>query len=156
MRILGLALAAAVALVSAPFASAQPYAGMAQARTAIFWHDADRLWSGGMPLEACDQDIILRRADFTPMAAARMATLERRGELIGELRASNAQAPAILTSARACALEAGTATTVPVMLTRGREGWSTFQTAFATCMTKQGTAKSVGSMTLWIDQRCNW
>ena len=155
MRIWGLASAAAVALVSAPFASAEPYAGMAQARAANFWHNADRLWAGDMPLEACDQDLILRRADFSPMAAARMATLERRGELIGELRVSAAHAPAILTSARACALEAGTATTVPAMLTRS-DGWSTFQTAFATCMTKQGTAKGVGSMTLWIDQRCNW
>ena len=85
-----------------------------------------------------------------------VAELSEERRMIGELRASPAQAPAILTSARACALEAGTATTVPAMLTRSREGWSTFQTAFATCMTKQGTAKSVGSMTLWIDQRCNW
>lgn len=31
-----------------------------------------------------------------------------------------------------------------------------FRSAFSTCMARNHTAQYVGSMTLWIDQACNW
>ena len=148
----GLALAASAAAASAR-AATEPYEGPTAYRTAVFWSPADRLWSGAVAPQAC-----LRSGRHVAQSPARVpaAAFEQRGELIGEIRAEPAQAPVVIAQARSCAVEADSATTTRALITEAERNWGLFRNAFSACMTRNNSAQYVGSMTLWIDQRCNW
>lgn len=148
------ALAACLALVAASGqARADVYQGPEAYRTMVFWYQADRFWTGGLAPQGCTA-----AGSRAPLAASRVRTavLQQRGELIGEIRALPAQAPAVIAQAHSCAAEADSATTTQDLLTHAQRNWGVFQTAFSMCMARNKQAQYVGSMTLWIDQRCDW
>lgn len=134
-------------------AKAQAYEGPAAYRTAVFWNPADRFWSGGLAPDGCTT--AGRRVPL-PAARVRTAIYQQRGELIGEIRAEAARVPAVIAQAHSCATEADSATTTFALLTDADRNWGVFQRAFSTCMSRNNAAQYVGSMTLWIDQRCDW
>jgi hypothetical protein len=147
----GLALAASTAAAAA-HADTEKYQGPEAYRTAVFWSPADRLWAGAVTPGACS--VAGKRA--AAIAHTPVAAYEQRGELIGEIRSSPAKAPEVLAQAKSCAVEADSATTTRALVTAADANWGTFRTAFSACMTRNHEAEYVGSMTLWIDQRCNW
>jgi hypothetical protein len=65
-------------------------------------------------------------------------------------------APKVVAQARSCATEADSATTTYALLSDAERNWGVFRSAFSACLTRNNTAQYVGSMTLWIDQACNW
>ena len=130
------------------------HSGVTAARTAVFWTAADRIWSGGVPDKACLASG--RTLPFTEAQAVRSAVYSRRGEVIGEFRATAAQTPAVVAQARSCASEADAATTTYALLTEADRSWGVFRQAFAACMSDHQQAQYMGSMTLWIDERCDW
>ncbi|MFC3070525.1 hypothetical protein [Phenylobacterium soli] len=134
-------------------AAAETYEGPSAYRTAVFWNPAERLWTGGLAPDGCTA-----AGHRAPMAAAkvRTAVYQQRGELIGEIRALPAQAPLVIAQAHSCATEADSATTTYALLTEADRNWSLFRKAFSACMSRTNQAQYVGSMTLWIDQRCDW
>jgi hypothetical protein len=140
---------------SATTAAAEAYQGPAAYRTSVFWSPADRFWSGGVAPQAC---LRTGRKAAALSAAPRLqaAAYEQRGELIGEIRAAPAIAPRVVAQAHSCATEADSATTTYALLTDADRNWGVFRSAFSTCMRRNNTAQYVGSMTLWIDQACNW
>jgi hypothetical protein len=147
----GLALAASAAAAAA-HADTEAYQGPDADRTAVFWNPADRLWSGAVTPGACmTSGKRVAAAAHTPVAA-----YEQRGELIGEIRSTPAKAPEVLAQAKSCAAEADSATTTRGIVTAAEANWGTFRSAFSACMSRNHQAEYVGSMTLWIDQRCNW
>ena len=135
-------------------AAAEPYQGAHAYRTAVFWSPADRFWTGGVEPEQCLKNG--KRAAFSAAPRLQAAVYERRGELIGEIRATPVLAPHVIAQARSCATEADSATTTYALLTDADRNWGVFRNAFSVCMTRNNTAQYVGSMTLWIDQACNW
>lgn len=144
---------AALALVAAGGrARAETYEGPAAYRTVVFWNPADRFWTGGLPPEACSA----AGRQASPTTRVRTAIYRRRGELIGEIRAEPARAPTVIAQAHSCASEADSATTTYALLTDADRNWGVFQSAFSMCMTRNNQAQYVGSMTLWIDQSCDW
>lgn len=149
--IAGLALAA----VAGASARAEVYPGASAYRTEVFWAPADRLWSGGIAPQTCERN---GRHRSLVGAAPRLqaAVYEQRGELIGEIRSEPAQAPKVLAQARSCATEADSATTTEALLRDAGRNWSTFSAAFASCLARNNASQYVGSMTLWIDERCDW
>jgi hypothetical protein len=147
----GLALAASMAAASAR-ADTEAYQGPEAYRTAVFWSPADRLWAGAVTPGACL--VSGKRGAFaqrTPIAA-----YEQSGELVGEIRSTPAHAPQVIAQAKSCAVEADSATTTRALVTAAEANWGTFRSAFSACMSRNHEAQYVGSMTLWIDQRCNW
>jgi hypothetical protein len=135
----GLALAASMAAASAR-ADTEAYQGPEAYRTAVFWSPADRLWAGAVTPGACL--VSGKRGAFaqrTPIAA-----YEQSGE------------PQVIAQAKSCAVEADSATTTRALVTAAEANWGTFRSAFSACMSRNHEAQYVGSMTLWIDQRCNW
>jgi hypothetical protein len=147
-------LASLVLAGSATAAAAETYQGAAAYRTAVFWSPADRFWSGGIAPQACLRSG--RKAAFSAAPRLQAAVYEQRGELIGEIRAAPAMAPRVVAQAHSCANEADSATTTYALLTDADRNWGVFRSAFSTCMARNHTAQYVGSMTLWIDQACNW
>jgi len=145
----GLALAG-----SATTAAAEVYEGPAAYRTAVFWSPADRLWSGGVPAQSCLRSG--RKAAYSAAPRIQAAVYEQRGELIGEIRAAPSLAAKVVAQARSCANEADSATTTLALLTDADRNWGVFRQAFSVCLSRNNTAQYVGSMTLWIDQACNW
>jgi hypothetical protein len=145
---------AALAAATGVRADTLPYLGAAAYRTAVFWSPADRLWSGQLAPQAC-----LRSGRTAPATAAprfQAARFEQSGELVGEILSTPAMAPRVIAQARACALEADSATTTRALLTEAERNWATFAGAFTACLTRNDAARYVGSMTLWIDRRCDW
>jgi hypothetical protein len=65
-------------------------------------------------------------------------------------------APLVIAQARSCAVEADSVTTTRGLLTQADRNWGLFRAAFSACLARNNTAQYVGSMTLWIDQRCDW
>lgn len=116
---------------------------------------ADSLWSGSLTTERCVTPRRRRLLTFFE-PRQRYALAESRGELVGEFRAAGPLPASLVATARSCAAAAGETATTRLMLTGGAPGFSRFQTAFAACMTQHDAAQAVGSMTLWIDNRCNW
>ena len=145
----GLALAA-----SATGAVAQAYQGPAAYRTAVFWSPAERIWTGGVAPESCLRSG--RKAALSAAPRLQAAAYEQRGELIGEIRSEPAMAPKVIAQAHSCATEADSATTTYALLTDAERNWAVFHNAFSSCMVRNHTDRYVGSMTLWIDQACNW
>jgi len=145
----GLVLAA-----SATSAAAQTYEGAAAYRTAVFWSPADRFWTGGVTSQSCLRSG--RKVPARGSAQVQAAAYEQRGELIGEIRSEPAMTSKILAQAHSCATEADSATTTYALLTDADRNWGVFHSAFSTCMVRNHSDKYVGSMTLWIDQACNW
>lgn len=119
-----------------------------------FMGPADRLWEGSVELAPCarGRPPILRLL-LPPRPVARQV---RRGEVIAEFSGAAPIAPSTVAQARQCAASAGAAATAPVLLTGGAPGFSKFQSEFSACMTRADAAQAVGSMTLWVDNRCNW
>jgi len=148
-----LALAAAAAATGAR-ADTAPYLGAAAYRTAVFWSPADRLWSGDLAPQACLRSG--RKASLPALPRFQAARFEQSGELIGEILSTPAMAPRVIAQARSCALEADSATTTQALLTQAERNWGTFSSAFSACLARNDTARYVGSMTLWIDRRCDW
>jgi hypothetical protein len=150
-----LAILASLALAgSTTAAAAEAYQGPAAYRTAVFWSPADRLWTGGVPVQACLRSG--RKAAFNAAPRIQAAVYEQRGELIGEIRAEPTVAVKVVAQARSCATEADSATTTLALLTDADRNWGVFRQAFAVCLSRNNTAQYVGSLTLWIDQACNW
>lgn len=116
---------------------------------------ADSLWAGSLTTEQCVTPRRRRLLTFF-QPKQRYAVAESRGELVGEFRASAPLPASLVATARSCAASAGETATTRLLLTGGAPGFSRFQTAFAACMTQHDAAQAVGSMTLWIDNRCNW
>ena len=143
-----------VLAASATGAAAQTYQGSAAYRTAVFWRPADRFWTGGVAPQACLRSGRKVTASGSPRMQA--AAFEQRGELIGEIRSAPALAPQVLAQAHSCATEADSATTSYALLTDAERNWGVFHSAFSSCMVRSHTDQYVGSMTLWIDQACNW
>jgi hypothetical protein len=114
----------------------------------------DRLWAGSSTSEQC---VGPRRRRALPFLQPRQnfAVAERRGELIGEFL-DPAPAPHVVATARSCAAVAGDAPTTRILLAGGAAGLTRFQRAFAACMVQHEAGRAVGSMTLWIDNHCNW
>jgi hypothetical protein len=143
----------AVAIAGAAEAADAPH--QPRPKTEVgFKGPVDRLWSGRLAVEPC---VTPRRTRLTELFAPRprYASAERRGELIGEFM-SPAPAPQVVAAARSCAASAGEAATTRALLTEGVAGFSKFQIAFAACMDTRAAGQAVGSMTLWIDSRCDW
>lgn len=116
---------------------------------------ADSLWSGSLTTDQCVTPQRRRLLSvFQPRQ--RYAVAESRGELVGEFRTAAPLRAELVATARSCAVTAGETATTRLLLTGGAPGFSRFQTAFAACMTQHDAAQAVGSMTLWIDNRCNW
>ena len=147
-----LALVVAGARAEAATSAADGYRGPGAYRTEVFWNPADRFWTGGLAPDGCSA--AGRRA--APIARVRRAVYQQRGELIGEIRAEPARVPAVVAQAHSCAREADSATTTYALLTDADRNWGVFQKAFSMCMTRNNQAQYVGSMTLWIDQSCDW
>lgn len=150
-RVAALACLALIALGAQ--ARAEVSQGQEAYRTMVFWYQADRLWTGGLEPEGCNA-----AGAHAPLAAARVRTAvyQQRGELIGEIRAQPAEARAVVAQAHSCALEADAAVTTYALLTDAERNWGLFHTAFSTCMRRNNQAEHLGSMTLWIDQSCDW
>lgn len=145
--------ALALATLATP-AAAETYQGARAYRTAVFWSPADRFWTGGVEGAACLRNGRHVAAPAAPRLQA--ASYQTTGELIGEIRAAPALASKIVAQAHSCATEADSATTTYALLTDAERNWGIFQSAFSVCMARSNTAQYVGSMTLWIDQACNW
>lgn len=135
-------------------ASADAYEGASAYRTAVFWSPADRLWTGALAPQTCERSG--RHGMLGAAPRLQSAVYEQRGELIGEIRAAPAQAPMVIAQARSCATEADSATTTRGLITEAGRNWATFSTAFHTCLARNNAAQFVGSMTLWIDDQCDW
>ena len=147
-------LAGLVLAGSATAAAAETYQGPRAYRTEVFWSPADRFWTGGVAAQACLRSG--RKVAYSAVPRAQEAAFEQRGELIGEIRAAPAIAPKVVAQAHSCANEADSATTTYALLTDAERNWGVFHKAFSSCMARNNTAQYVGSMTLWIDQACNW
>ena len=147
-------LAGLVLATSATGAAAQIYLGPAAYRTAVFWSPADRIWTGGVAPESCLRSG--RKAALSAAPRLQAAVYEQRGELIGEIRSEPAMAPRVIAQAHSCATEADSATTTYALLTDAQRNWGVFHSAFSSCMVRNHSDRYVGSMTLWIDQACNW
>jgi hypothetical protein len=155
MHVSRVAILAGLALAgSAAAAAAQVYEGPAAYRTEVFWSPADRFWTGGLAPQSCLRSG--RRAPFGSAPRLQAAVYEQRGELIGEIRSTPAMAPKVVAQARSCATEADSATTTYALLSDAERNWGVFRSAFSACLTRNNTAQYVGSMTLWVDQACNW
>ena len=154
MAAAGSAQAAATTAATTAATANQAYQGPTAYRTEVFWSPAERLWSGGVPSGACLRSGRRTPHPVTPRLQA--ASYEQDGELIGEIRSAPAMIPVVVAQARSCAVEADSATTTYALLTDAERNWGVFHNAFATCMSRNHTAQYLGSMTLWIDQRCNW
>jgi hypothetical protein len=135
-------------------AAAQVYEGPAARRAEVFWSPADRFWTGGVAPRSCLRSG--RKGPFPSAPRLQAAVYEQRGELIGEVRSTPAMAPKVVAQAQSCANEADSATTTYALLTDAERNWGVFRNAFSACLTRNNTAQYVGSMTLWIDQACNW
>lgn len=153
MRLSWVGLGVGLALLASPVFAATADAGP---RTLIMWHPSDRLWTGALAAQGCGARTIEPAGDLTLATPLRRAAWERRGELIAELRSTKLLSLATLSTARMCAARAADLATAPAMLTAAVETWSTFQGALASCLQSEGAAKTVGSMTLWVDTSCNW
>ncbi|MCR5879423.1 hypothetical protein [Phenylobacterium sp. J367] len=115
---------------------------------------SDRLWTGVSTNEECVGPRRRRLLSlFQP--AQRYAVAERRGELIGEFLTPT-PAPQVVAAARSCAAAAGDNATARIMLAGGPTGLVRFQRAFSACMTQHDAGQAVGSLTLWVDNHCNW
>lgn len=156
MRRSSVGLGLGLALLASPAAAASADAGEADARTHIMWFPSDRLWTAALPAQGCSARAIAPTGELALASPVRLAAFERRGELIAELRTTQVLSLAALTTARMCAARAAHTATAPAMLTAAVETWSTFQGALARCLHSEGASSSVGSMTLWVDNRCNW
>jgi hypothetical protein len=155
MHLLRVIAVASLALAgSATTAAAEVYQGPAAYRTAVFWSPADRLWTGGVAAQSCLRSG--RKAAFSAAPRVQAAVYEQRGELIGEIRAEPTVAAKVVAQARSCATEADSATTTLALLTDADRNWGVFRQAFSVCLSRNNTAQYVGSLTLWIDQACNW
>ena len=119
-----------------------------------FQGPSDRLWAGAVELPACPRPRPRRLSLIAPRH--RLALQERRGEVVAEFAGSGPVATTTLVQARQCAARAGEEATPLLLLTGGAPGFSKFQTAFASCMAKADQPAAVGSMTLWVDNDCNW
>ena len=119
-----------------------------------FLGPSDRLWEGAVELPACARPRPRLISLITPRA--RVARQERRGEVIAEFSGSGPVDVGTLAQARQCAASAGQEATPRLLLTGGATGFSKFQSAFASCMAKADQPAAVGSMTLWVDNHCNW
>lgn len=156
LPLLGLALGAA--LIATPAAAAtitEPVRDAHEVRTHLFWYPADRVWTGGLPLEACGPRFIQPAGELAFAPPLRRANYERRGELVAELRAPPKLAPAVLTQARACVAKAAGEDADRVMLGPAPPV-EAFRASLAACLKDKGAHEGVGSMTLWIDTSCNW
>ncbi|WP_309089703.1 hypothetical protein [Phenylobacterium sp.] len=156
MRLSSVGLGLGLALLASPVMAATADAGAGDARTHIMWFPSDRLWTEALPLQACAPGAIAPAGELALASPLRLAAFERRGELIAELRSSQALSLATLTTARRCASRAADAATTLALLTAAAETWPAFQGALASCLQAEGAAKSVGSLTLWVDTSCNW
>ncbi|MET0274729.1 MAG: hypothetical protein ABW360_17215 [Phenylobacterium sp.] len=147
-----LAIAALLGWVVATSARAETYES-APKTSVGFIRTADRFWSGAVELAPCARPDVRRHrfALITPRFLT--ASQERRGELIGEILSPPPLARLVAAKARDCASAAGES---PVLLTQGPAAFSRFRGAFSACMAEQDAAQYVGSMTLWIDNHCNW
>jgi hypothetical protein len=156
MRLNWLAFGVVAVCIAAPAALASPAPGWSGSeRNLAGFYNAGALWEGAVELAPCARGPLrtVRFAQATP--AFRMASQHRYGRLIGEIKASGAAGPQALAKARDCASAAGAGSALPVMAAqRGRE-FAKFRTAFSRCMTGDA-ATYVGSLTLWIDERCDW
>ena len=145
---------AVIALALVTTARAASHEGVAAHRTAVFWTPADSLWEGALGPATCTGGRYVR--EYSPSPRLQQATFERRGQLVGEIFGSAAQAASVLAQARSCAVEADSATSTQALLTDSSRNWSTFHRAMSACLVRNKTDKYVGSMTLWIDQLCSW
>jgi hypothetical protein len=153
MRTLSLVGGTIVAAVVWLPASAGAEGGFPKTRVG-FQGPADRLWEGSVALPACTRERSRLMAMIAPRG--RLARQERRGEVIAEFVGPPPIAAATVAQARQCAASAGDEATAPVLLTGGAQGFTRFQSAFSVCMAKADQPQAVGSMTLWVDNRCNW
>lgn len=153
MRILSLLGGAIVGAVVWLPAAAGAEGGFSRAQVG-FRGPADRLWEGSVDLPACVQKQPRLLAIVAPRH--RLARQERRGEVIAEFAGPAPVAASTVAQARQCAARAGDAATAPALLAGGAQGFTTFQSAFSACMAKADQPLAVGSMTLWVDSRCNW
>lgn len=149
-----LALAALCAAAGARAETNEAYLGPGAYRTAVFWSPADRLWSGDLAPEACLRSG--RKASLIAVPRLQAARFAQSGELVGEILSTPELAPRVIAQAKSCAIEADSATTTQALLTDAERNWGTFRSAFSACLTRNKTAQYVGSMTLWIDRRCDW
>jgi hypothetical protein len=150
MHIKRLALAALLGFVMVSPAAAELRWPLPKASIG-FLRPADSFWTGAVELAPCARPDIRRTrfAVVTPRFHA--ASQERRGELVGEILAPPARVQQVAAKARDCASATGEA---PVLLTGGAPAFAQFRTAFRACMADEDAA--LGSMTLWIDNHCNW
>ena len=150
---LGLAALSGFAVASPALAEADE----ATARTSVgFVHTADRFWSGRVDLPPCARPDVRRNRFALATPRFRAATQERRGELIGEILGPPPLVRLVAAKARDCAATAGEAAPAPGLLAQGPPGLSQFQSDFAACMAREDAARHLGSLTLWIDNHCNW
>jgi hypothetical protein len=147
-----LALAALSGWAVASCAQAETYESVPKASIG-FIRTADRFWSGAVPLAPCARPNVRRNLFALATPRFLTASQERRGELIGEILSPPPLARLVAAKARDCASSAGEP---PVLLTQGAPAFSRFRNAFSACMAEQDAAQYVGSMTLWIDNHCNW
>lgn len=141
-------------LASSPVWAATADANVQSVRTEILRSPSERLWAGALPIQGCGPRAIAPLGALPPASPVRLAAWERRGELIAELRSSQALSLSTLAAARTCAARAADAT--PALLTAAVETWSAFHGALASCLRSEGAAQGLGSMTLWVDTSCNW
>lgn len=156
MRLSWVGLGLGLALLASPVVAATSDSGAADARTHVMWFPSDRLWADALPARGCSPRAIAPAGELPLASPIRLAAFERRGELIAELRTSQVLSLAALATARMCAARAADTATTPALLTAAVAAWSTFQGALANCLQAEGASASVGSMTLWVDSRCNW
>ena len=136
---------------------AAPVAAQARERASIgFWGPADTFWRGGAELPPCSRADVRRHAFSVATPRFRAASQERHAELLGEILSPPPMVQLVVAKARACVATPGVSETVSVLLADGGSGFNRFQSAFSACMAGQGAAQYVGSMTLWIDNHCNW
>jgi hypothetical protein len=155
MRSSSLALAALSGLAIASPALTETYSTVSKASVG-FIRTADRFWSGRLELAPCARPNVRRNGLALATPRFHAATRERRGELIGEILSPPLMAPLVTAKARDCAANAGETAPAPVLLAEGAAGFSQFHSAFSACMVREDAAQYVGSMTLWIDNDCNW
>lgn len=146
---------AAMAVVTSAAADDR-WRGAAAARKEIFWNPADTFWAAGADGEICARGGVRKVSASEALPRLRTALYERRGQLVGEIRSPPSLFSTVVAQARSCANEAGSAATIGGLLKPTPASWSTFHAAFSTCMVRNHAAQYVGSMTLWVDQRCVW
>jgi hypothetical protein len=152
-RCIGLGLAAAL-LCAAP-AAAQ--ANEQAERASIgFWGPADTFWRDAVELPPCSRADVRRNSLTVSTPRYRVASQERHAELLGEIVGPPRLVQLVIAQARSCVAAPGVSDTAPGLIANGAAGFSRFHSAFSACMAREGAAQHIGSMTLWIDNHCNW